>query len=255
MKVVILAGGFGSRLGELTDQIPKPMVLIGGMPIIWHIMNIYAKEGHKDFIIALGYKAEVIKQFFLNFKSLSSDFTVNLKSGTIEIHSGSSLDWNVTLVDTGINSMTGGRLLKLKEYLKNEPFMLTYGDGVSDININELLDFHNSSGKMVTVSAVHPAARFGEIDLCGDLVRSFKEKPQTHDGWINGGFFVVEPEFLELIDNEKTILEGRPLEILAERGELAAYRHNGFWQCMDTMRDKIYLETLWQAETAPWKVW
>lgn len=255
MKVVILAGGFGTRLAEMTEQLPKPMVSIGGHPMLWHIMNIYAARGHKDFVLALGYKADVVKEFFLNYPALHADFTVDMATGNVEWHSRLQMDWRVTLVDTGLNTMTGGRIRRLKEYIANEPFMLTYGDGVADIDANTLLDFHRSQGKMVTVTTVHPGARFGELDLEGARVRSFKEKPQTGQGWINGGFFVIQPEFLDLIAGDSTVLEREPLEEAASRGELAAYRHEGFWQCMDTVRDRSYLESLWTANRAPWKLW
>jgi glucose-1-phosphate cytidylyltransferase len=253
MKVVILAGGFGTRLSEYTQGIPKPMVSIGGSPIIWHIMNIYAKYGYKDFFVALGYKSELIKEYFLNYPSLNSDFTINLGSGALTSHQKDSVDWKVTLVDTGLNPMTGGRLKRMQDYVGNETFLLTYGDGVSDINIEELVNFHKNHGKMVTVSAVHPGARFGELDLNGDVVASFKEKPQTSQGWINGGFFVIEPEFFNFIDGDDTILEKDPLEKAAEMGQLMSYRHHGFWQCMDTKRDRDSLEELWETNNAPWK--
>lgn len=255
MKVVILAGGFGTRLAEMTDMLPKPMVPVGGHPILWHIMNIYAAKGYKDFVLALGYKAEVVKQFFLNFSSLNADFTVDMASGNVEWHSPCQVDWRVTLVDTGLQTMTGGRIKRLKDYLAGQPFMLTYGDGVADIDVGALVDFHNTHGKMVTVSTVHPGARFGELDLEGTHVRSFKEKPQTRQGWINGGFFVMQPEFLDLIAEDSTILEREPMEEVAARGELVAYRHEGFWQCMDTVRDRDYLEKLWSEHRAPWKLW
>lgn len=253
MKVVILAGGFGTRLAEMTDLLPKPMVPIGGHPILTHIMNIYSSKGHKDFILALGYKAEIVKQFFLNYPSLNTDFTVNMATGDVNWHSPSQIDWNVTLIDTGLDTMTGGRIRRLKEHLKGEPFMLTYGDGVSDINIDELLEFHYSHGKMVTVSTVRPGARFGELELDHTRVKSFKEKPQTQQGWINGGFFVMQPEFLDLIADDATVLEREPLEELVARGELMSFRHEGFWQCMDTIRDRNYLEELWSEDRAPWK--
>ena len=253
MKVVILAGGFGTRLAEMTDVLPKPMVPVGGHPMLWHIMNIYASKGHKDFFLALGYKADIVKQFFLNYSSLNADFTVDMGTGDVNWHSPCQLDWKVTLVDTGLQTMTGGRIRRLKEHLKGEPFMVTYGDGVSDIDIDELLEFHRSHGKMVTVSTVHPVARFGELDLEGAHVHSFKEKPQTGQGWINGGFFVMQPEFLDLIADDTTVLEREPLEEVAARGELVAYRHEGFWQCMDTVRDRNYLEELWSENRAPWK--
>lgn len=254
MKVIILAGGFGTRLSEYTETIPKPMVTIGGSPMLWHIMRTYAKFGHKDFYLALGYRAEVIKEYFLNYRSLNADFTVNLATGLIEPHQVDSVDWSVTLVQTGVNSMTGGRVKRMKSFIGNEAFMLTYGDGVSDINIDNLLAFHRSHGKMVTVTAVHPGARFGELELQSDRVTNFQEKPQMEQGWINGGYFVIEPSFFDLIDDDFTVLERGPLEMAAKMGELMAYRHNGFWQCMDTKRDRDALEDLWASQKAPWAV-
>ena len=254
VKVIILAGGFGSRLSEYTETIPKPMVTIGGRPILWHIMRRYAHSGHKDFYLALGYKAEVIKEYFLNYRSLNSDFTVDLSSGKIEPLQTDDADWRVTLVHTGLESMTGGRVKRLQSFIGNEPFMLTYGDGVADIDLNALLKFHKSHGKMVTVSAVHPGARFGELVINESKVNSFQEKPQMGQGWINGGFFVIQPEFFDLISGDETILEGKPLEQAARMGELMAYKHDGFWQCMDTKRDRDMLEDLWQKGSAPWKV-
>lgn len=252
MKVVILAGGFGTRMSEYTDLVPKPMVKIGGKPIIWHIMNIYAKHGHTDFFLALGYKAELVKEYFLNYKSLNSDFTVGLKSGQVESHSVAAPDWKVTLVDTGLESMTGGRVKRMKEYIGDETFMVTYGDGVADIDLSRALAFHREHRKMVTVSAVRPAARFGELELNGSQVLSFKEKPQLHEGWVNGGFFIIEPEFLNLISGDETFLEREPLEAAAKMGELMAYRHEGFWQSMDTKREHELLEKLWSSGKAPW---
>lgn len=252
MKVIILAGGFGTRLSEYTDSIPKPMVSVGGKPILWHIMNTYAKFGHKDFYIALGYKAEVIKEYFLNYKVLNSDFTVDLGNGSITPHQQGVYDWQVTLVDTGLNSMTGGRVKRMRDFIGNEPFLLTYGDGVADIDIGALVKFHKSHGKMVTVSAVHPGARFGELEINDNVVSSFKEKPQTSQGWINGGYFVVNPEFFDLIKDDDTILEKEPLETVAQMGELMSYQHDGFWQCMDTKRDRDFLEELWKTGKSAW---
>ena len=253
MKVVILAGGFGTRLSEYTESIPKPMVTIGGKPILWHIMKIYAKYGHTDFHLALGYKAELIKDYFLNYRSLNSDFTIDLSNGNFTAHQKDDVNWKVTLVDTGLHSMTGGRVKRMQDFIGNETFLLTYGDGVANIDIEALVDFHKSHGKMVTVSAVHPSARFGELDLNGNIVTSFKEKPQVTQGWINGGYFVIEPEFFNLIHGDDTILEQEPLERVAEMGELMSYRHDGFWQCMDTKRDRDSLEEMWLADDAPWK--
>ncbi len=254
MKVIILAGGFGTRLSEYTDDIPKPMVTIGEKPILLHIMKIYANYGHKDFYLALGYKSELVKDYFLNYKMLNSDFTINLEDGKLQINSAENLDWNVTLVNTGLETMTGGRVKRLQSFIGDQPFMLTYGDGVSDIDIDDLLKFHKSHGKLVTLTAVRPVARFGELDIDGNIISSFKEKPsdQTSEGWINGGFFVVEPEFFKLIDDDSTILERKPLELAAEMGELMAYKHKGYWQCMDTKRDRESLEDIYKSGKAPW---
>lgn len=253
MKVILLAGGFGTRLSEYTDLIPKPMVMVGGRPILWHIMKTYAAFGHKDFYVALGYKAEVVKEYFLNYRALNSDFTVDLGNGAVTPHHADTVDWRVTLVDTGANSMTGGRVRRMKPFVGNETCMLTYGDGVANVDIDALLKFHRSHGKMVTVTAVRPPARFGEMELAGDAVTSFQEKPQLHEGWINGGFFVVEPTFFDLIGGDETILEREPLERAAAMGELRAWRHEGYWQCMDTKRDRDALEDLWSSGKAPWK--
>lgn len=254
MKAILLAGGFGTRLAEYTDTIPKPMVPIGGKPILWHIMNIYSSFGHKDFYLALGYKSEYVKEYFLNYKVLNSDFTVDLASGLVSTHSSTNLDWRVTLVDTGLNSMTGGRVKRLQSFIGNETFLLTYGDGVSNVNINKLIQYHKNHGKMVTVTSVRPSARFGELDISDGLVKSFQEKPQTTQGWINGGYFVIEPQFFDLISGDSTVLEKEPLEEVAKMGELMAYQHDGFWQCMDTKRDRDYLEELWISGSAPWKI-
>jgi glucose-1-phosphate cytidylyltransferase len=254
MKVVILAGGLGTRLAEYTDLIPKPLVKIGSMPIIWHIMKIYSQYGYNEFIIPLGYKGELIKDFFLNLKYLQSDFTIDTSNGKIELHKNNAENWKITLVDTGLNTMTGGRLLKLKKYIGNERFFLTYGDGLANININDLLDFHSKNKKMVTITAVRPAARFGEIKISNNNnnVLSFKEKPRVEDGWINGGFFVFEPDFFEYLTDEKTVLEHEPLQETAIKNQLVAYKHKGFWQCMDNKKDHDYLNNLWEDEKQPW---
>lgn len=253
MKVIILAGGFGTRLSEYTDLIPKPMVTLGGKPIIWHIMQRYAHFGHKDFYVALGYKAEVIKDYFLNYRALNADFTVNLATGEVNSHQLDLIDWQVTLINTGEASMTGGRVKRMQSYIGNETCMLTYGDGLADIDLNKLLTFHRSHGKMVTVSAVRPVARFGELEIEGIRVANFQEKPQLHGGWINGGYFVVEPEFFELIAGDNTMLEREPLVQAAQAGELMAFHHDGFWQCMDTKRDHELLESLYK-KGAPWAI-
>jgi glucose-1-phosphate cytidylyltransferase len=227
------------------------MIPVGGKPILWHVMNTYAKYGHTDFFVALGYKAEVIKDYFLNYRALNSDFTINLKTGEIDSHQIEKTDWSVTLVNTGESSMTGGRLKRMRKFVGGETFLLTYGDGLSDVNLDSLLAFHKKNGKMITMTAVRPSARFGELELDGDKVKHFEEKPQMHDGWINGGFFVIEPSFFDLIEGDSTLLEREPLEFAAKAGQLMAYKHNGFWQCMDTKRDHELLESLWETG-APW---
>ena len=252
MKVVILAGGYGTRISEYTDRIPKPMVEIGGKPILTHIMEIFSKYSHENFYIALGYKSEIIKDYFYNYNIRNSDFQINLKNGKVIPYKNNAKDWVVNLIDTGENTMTGGRLLRLKEHIK-DTFLLTYGDAVSDINIKKLINFHKTHKKLVTITAVRPPARFGEITLNKqNIVTSFQEKPQIGEGWINGGFFVIEPKFLDFIENDKSILEKSPLEIAAKKHELIAYKHEGFWQCMDTKRDKDNLEKLIIENKAPW---
>ena len=254
MKVILLAGGDGTRMSEYTGLIPKPMVEIGRHPILWHIMNTYASYGHKEFFVALGYKAHVIKEYFSKFHTVNSDFSVNLGTGELVAFNSSSADWQVTLVDTGTDTMTGGRVKRMRDYVGTDgPVLLTYGDGVSDIDINALLDFHISHGKMITMSAVRPVARFGELDIVDGRVTSFEEKPQLHQGWINGGYFVVQPEFFDLIDGDATMMEREPLEKATQMGELMAYEHQGFWQCMDTKRDHEMLEKLRADDEAPWK--
>ena len=253
MKVIVLAGGLGTRLSEYTEAIPKPMVSIGGRPILWHILRTYARFGHKDFYLALGYRAEIIKEYFLHYRSLNADFSVDLATGAVTPHQVDAADWRVTLVHTGLESMTGGRVKRLQPFIGAETCLLTYGDGVADIDLERLVAFHRSHGKLVTVTAVHPGARFGELEMQGDRVASFQEKPQTSQGWINGGFFVIEPGFFDLIAGDATILEREPLERAAQMGELMAFRHHGFWQCMDTKRDRDLLESLWQSGEAPWR--
>jgi glucose-1-phosphate cytidylyltransferase len=255
MKVAILAGGMGTRLAEETDIKPKPMVEIGGQPILWHIMMHYAFYGFKDFIIALGYKGEVIKKYMIDYSSLNRNLTVNMKTGAVAMNGGYTPDWTVELIDTGISTQTGGRIKRLAPYIGNETFMLTWGDGVSDVNLHDLLDFHRSHGKLATMTSVRPPARFGHIEMDGNRVVRFTEKPQTSEGWINGAFFVLEPGVFDYIRGDDTQWEKEPMEKLADAGELMAYRHTSFWQCMDTLRDKRLLEGLWESGKAPWKIW
>ncbi len=256
MKVVILAGGFGTRLTEETENRPKPMVEIGGRPILWHIMKHYAHHGFNEFAVALGYKGDMIKRYFLDYAKLNSSFTVNLQSGDLMRRpGGGSEDWTVHLVDTGLNTITGGRIKRLGPLIGRETFMATYGDGVCNVNVSDLLAFHRKHGKLATVTAVRPPARFGGLIFDGDRIVEFTEKPQVGEGWINGGFFVLEPQVLEYIAGDETHWEGEPLERLAREGQLMAYRHDNFWQCMDTLRDLRLLESLWASGKAPWKVW
>ena len=256
MRTVILAGGLGTRLSEETSIKPKPMVEIGGFPIVWHIMNIYARYDLKRFILALGYKGDMIKDYFIRYHAANSDITVNLCNGALEYHRTQRRDWEVRMIDTGHETLTGGRLHRLEPHLRDGgTFMLTYGDGVADVNVAELLAFHQRHGRIATLTAVRPPARFGTMSFDGDRVIDFKEKPQTQEGWINGGFFVFEPEVFDYLNGDQTVLEGDPLEQLAADGELMAYRHEGFWQCMDTLRDRNRLESLWETGAAPWKVW
>lgn len=254
MKAVLLCGGFGTRLGEETQLKPKPMVEIGGKPILWHIMKIFEKHKINDFQLALGYKSNFIKDYFTKYYSLNNDFSVNLNSGNIDYIDKINENWNVDLIDTGLETMTGGRLLRLKESLKNEQtFMLTYGDGVSDIDLTKLLQFHKSHGKIATVTAVRPPVRFGELIIDDNSkVEEFAEKPQAGKGWINGGFFVFNKEIFNYIENDSIMLEREPLEKLSKTGELMAYKHHGFWQCMDTIREKEILEKLWNSKNAKW---
>jgi glucose-1-phosphate cytidylyltransferase len=255
MKVVILAGGLGTRLQEETSVKPKPMVEIGGQPMLWHIMKVYAAQGFNEFIVALGYKSEIIKNYFLNFHDYRKDLTINLHNGCIESHDGESENWTIHLVDTGANTQTGGRLKRLAKWIGSETFMMTYGDGIGDIDINQTLKLHRQSGKLATVTAVHPPSRFGELVIDNNQVSRFDEKPQTGDGWINGGFFVLEPQVLEYIEGDSIPWERDPLQRLTEEGQLVAYKHSGFWQCMDTLRDVQLVEKLWQEGNAPWKIW
>ena len=255
MRVIILAGGFGTRLSEETSVSPKPMLEIGGKPMLWHIMSIYASHGFKDFLVACGYKGEVIKQYFHSFLVHNSDLFINLKNGSCNVANSAVPDWQIGVVDTGLNTLTGGRLLRLKNLIGDQTFMVTYGDGLADVNIKSLVAFHRGHGKLATISAVSPIARFGSLELNGDRVAQFAEKRQTGEGWINGGFFVFEPGVLDYIDDDQTSLEGKPLENLAAESQLMAYRHRGFWHPMDTMRDKQYLDSLWASGKAPWKAW
>lgn len=255
MKVAILAGGLGTRLSEETTVKPKPMVEIGGKPMLWHIMNIYASYGFNEFVIALGYKGELIKDYFLNYHLRSRSLTVQIKTGDVVVHNMNGEDWTVHLLDTGVDTNTGGRVKRLAEFIGNETFMLTYGDGVSDVNIPALVDFHKRQGKLVTMTAVRPPARFGQMVIENNLVTQFKEKPQIGEGWINGGFFVIEPGAIRFIEEDSTAWEFESLEKISTDGQLAAYQHESFWQCMDTLRDVHNLEKLWQEGNAPWKLW
>jgi glucose-1-phosphate cytidylyltransferase len=255
MKVAILAGGFGTRLAEETEIRPKPMVEIGGKPILLHIMKIYAHFGFKDFVIALGYKGEYIKKYIVDYCSLTNNMTVNMKNGQIQRHDCDGLDWTVQLIDTGLQTMTGGRIKRLAPFVGDDTFMLTWGDGVADIDLDKLLAFHRSHGKLATLTAVRPPARYGHLELDGDRIQEFSEKPQTREGWINGAYFVLEPGIFDYIENDATQFEKEPLENLARDKQLMAYRHTSFWQCMDTLREKYILENYWNSGDAPWHIW
>ncbi len=257
MKAVILAGGFGTRLSEETDIRPKPMVEIGGKPILWHIMKIYALHGITEFVIALGYKAEIIKDYFLNFYAFNNDISLDLHNGKTTIHNGKSQpSWKIHLVDTGMHTQTGGRLKRLRKWLgKDETFLFTYGDGVADLDVEAVLKFHHAHGKLATVTTVRTPARFGRIAFEGDTIFNFNEKPQSGEGWINGGFFVLNSKVIDYIAGDETPWEKEPLESLAGEGQMMGYRHYGFWSCMDTLREKNYLEDMWVSKTAPWKMW
>lgn len=255
MRVVILCGGMGTRLAEQTEIRPKPLVEIGGKPILWHIMKHYSRYGFNEFILALGYKGEMIKRYFLDFYSLGQDFTVSLKNGQVRmIKENHGEKWTVHLVDTGLNSLTGDRLQKLAGLIGNKTFMMTYGDGVCDVNLDELLKFHKKQQSLVTLTAVRPPARFGAVEFEGNRIRHFQEKSTLHESWINGGFFVIEPEALNYINGD-VMWEHAPLETIAAENQLCGYQHQGFWQCMDTARDLRYLESLWESGDAPWKTW
>jgi glucose-1-phosphate cytidylyltransferase len=256
MKIVILAGGLGTRLSEETDIKPKPMVEIGGKPILWHIMKIYSQYGFNDFIICLGYKGYVIKEYFANYFLHQSDVTIDLQKNALEIHQSKAEPWKITLVDTGLNTMTGGRIKRVQNYVGDDTFLLTYGDGVGNVDLRALLDLHRSKKKLATVTSVQPSGRFGALHLGpGGNVLSFQEKPRGDGAWINGGFFVLEPGVFTYIASDETVWEKEPLENLAKNGQLVAHTHAGFWQPMDTLRDKKHLEDLWNAGKAPWKVW
>lgn len=256
MKVVILAGGLGTRLSEETVLRPKPMVEIGGMPILWHIMKIYAAHGFNDFVVCLGYKGYVVKEYFANYFLHKSDVTIDMSDNSIKVHDSQAEPWKITLVDTGNESMTGGRIKRIQQHIGNEAFMLTYGDGVSDVNISELVKFHKSHGKFCTVTSVQPSGRFGALNLTTDnTVESFLEKPKGDGAWINGGFFVCQPEVFNYIEGDSTIFEKDPMEKIASHGQMKAYNHSGFWKPMDTLRDKQELEEDWANSTAKWKIW
>jgi glucose-1-phosphate cytidylyltransferase len=255
MKVAILAGGKGSRLAEETVVRPKPMVEIAGMPILLHIMMHYAQAGFNEFVIALGYKGEFIKKYMVDYSSLNGNLRIGMRNGEVSVHAARRPDWTVDLVDTGQETLTGGRIKRLAPYLGDSTFMLTWGDGVSNVDLRRLLEFHRSHGKLATITTVRPPARYGRLRIEGDQVVEFAEKPQMEEGWINGAFFILEPEVLEFIDGDDTMFEHAPLERLARDGQLMAYKHEGFWQCMDTMREKQILEDLWMSGSAPWKTW
>jgi len=256
MKVVILAGGFGTRISEETHLKPKPMIEIGDKPVLWHIMKTYSHFGFNEFVICLGYKGYSIKEYFYNYFLHNCDITFDVRTQGMEIHQNAAEPWRVTLVETGLNTMTGGRIKRIKTYVNNQPFMMTYGDGVSNVDIGALVDYHHSHGKIATVTAVQPSGRFGALQINDDhSVHSFQEKPDGDGGWINGGFFVLEPEIFNYLEDDQTIFEREPLEKLAGEGNLRAYKHSGFWQPMDTLRDKTHLEELWTSGSAPWKVW
>jgi glucose-1-phosphate cytidylyltransferase len=255
MKVAILAGGTGSRLAEETEVKPKPMVEIGGHPILWHIMKHYAHFGFTEFAIALGYKGDYIKRWMKDYSALEGDMTVNTRTGEVKLHEKERTEWIVDLVDTGPNTLTGGRIKRLKPWLNGGTFMLTWGDGVSDVDLNDLLSFHRAHGKLATLTAVRPPARYGHLEFDGNRVTSFTEKPQAAEGWINGAFFVLEPGIFDYIEGDQTMWEHEPLTDLARDGQLMAYKHSSFWQCMDTLREKHILQKLWDSGNPPWKLW
>lgn len=257
MKVVILAGGFGTRISEESHLKPKPMIEIGDRPILWHIMKEYSYYGFNEFIICLGYKQHVIKEYFSEYYLHTSDVTFNMESNEMIIHNNTAEPWKITLIDTGLNTMTGGRVKRIKDYVGNEPFMLTYGDGVCDVNIKELCKFHKKNGKIATITAIQPGGKFGALDINekDNTIRNFMEKRKEDGGWINGGYMVLNPEIFDYIEGDNTVFEKAPLEAIAKKGQLAAYKYDGFWQCMDTLKDKLYLDGLLEKNEAPWKVW
>jgi glucose-1-phosphate cytidylyltransferase len=255
MKAVILAGGLGTRISEETQYRPKPLIEIGGMPLLWHIMKTYSSHGISDFVICCGYKGYMIKEYFANYFLHMSDVTFDLKNNEMNVHRKSAESWNITLVDTGINTMTGGRLKKIQKYVDNETFCFTYGDGLANISITELIEFHKNNNTLATVTAVQPPARFGALELDGNKVVSFKEKPPGDGNWINGGYFILEPAVFDYVEGDSTVWEKEPVENLSKNNQLSAYRHSGFWQPLDTLRDKNKLEDLWSSGSPPWKVW
>lgn len=255
MKAVILAGGFGTRISEESHLKPKPMLEIGDKPILWHIMKIYSKYGINDFVICGGYKQHIIKEWFANYALHNSDITFDFQNGSMITHTNTSEPWTVTIADTGLNTMTGGRIKRIQKYIGDETFCLTYGDGVSDVPIDKVIGFHNANNKIATITAVRPEGRFGILDMDGSNVTAFREKSKEDTGWINGGFMVLEPEVFDYIENDSTTFEQEPMHNLAKDGQLNAYKHGGFWQCMDTLRDKEKLQSLWNSNNAPWKKW
>ncbi len=255
MKVTLLAGGMGTRLAEETETRPKPMVEIGDRPVLWHIMRHFAHYGFKEFCIALGYKGDLIKHYFMDYARLTGSMSLDLKTGAVNMHDRTCEDWTIHLVETGLDTLTGGRVKRMQPWLGDETFIVTYGDGVADVNLPELVKFHRSHGKIATVTAVRPPSRFGALVIEGDLVTSFDEKPQVGEGWINGGFLVFEPKVFDYLEGDKSVLEVHALERLAADRQLAVFKHDRFWQCMDTIRDKRYLESLWQTGNAPWRIW
>ena len=256
MKVLILAGGFGTRLSEETNILPKPMIEVGGRPILWHIMKSYSHYGFNDFVVLLGYRGYYIKEFFANYFLHQSDVTINLSTGKMDVHRNTSEPWSVTLLDTGLQTMTGGRIKRAKAAISNEPFLLTYGDGVCDVDIAATVEYHKRHGKLITMTSVQPEGRFGALEISSNnLVSNFHEKPRGDGAWINGGYFVCQPEVMNYIEGDDTVFENEPLEKLAAEGQLVTYKHDGFWKCMDTQRDKVQLNELWESRTAKWKTW